>query len=55
MCETVNESVTVFRLHLCLEENEMVFFPSPGDLEVALLTVVDTVAGALQNVGKIQV
>ena len=45
----------VFRLHLCLEENEMVFFPSPGDLEVALLTVVDTVAGALQNVGKIQV
>ena len=45
----------VFRLQLCLDESEMVFFPSPADLEVVLLSVVDTVAKALQSVGRIQV
>ena len=45
----------VFKLQLCLEEGEMVFFPSTADLEVVLLSAVDTVANALQSVGRIQV
>ena len=45
----------IFRLELCLEDGEIFFFPSVLDLEAAMQFVVETITGALQNVGKIQV
>ena len=48
-------SLPIFRMLLCMEENEMVLFPSEADVELALLAVVDTVGDSLQNVGRVQV
>ena len=45
----------IFRLELCIEDGEIFFFPSLSDLETAFTFAVDTVTGALQNVGKVQV
>ena len=45
----------IFRLELCLEDGAMFFFPSVADLEAAMQFTTETISGALQNVGKIQV
>ena len=45
----------IFRVLLCMEEDDMVLFPSESDMEMALVAVVDTVTDSLQNVGRIQV
>ena len=44
-----------FRLQLCLEAEQMEFFPSLTDLETALLSPVHTIANAMSNVPDIQV
>ena len=45
----------IFRLHLCLEDEGMIFFPSVGDLESSLEFVIDTIAGSFQNISRIEV
>ena len=45
----------IFRLELCLENEEIFFFPNLSDLEAAFMFAVEILTNALQNVGKIEV
>ena len=44
-----------FKLQLCLESDQIEFYPSLSDLEATLFSVVYTVATAMNNVPNIQV
>lgn len=45
----------ILRLELCLEDGVIFFYPSIPDFEAVLELIVTTIAGALQDIGKIQV
>jgi hypothetical protein len=48
-------SLPQFKLHLCLEGQSMEFFPSIGELESAIVYLVDTVATSMSNLSTIEV